>query len=170
MRGPLQVNYPCIKLAFEPGSTQHEPYNLYRVVRNHQGFFPRSQWPDRTWYSPGAILDSDGSLFKVNDLTGWSDIPNWAGWTRYFFGLEGILFRLACRNLEMQLSVPIKMSLRDSKNFISLILYGNTNRNLLGEQRDAFDRTSSILATCQSHRALVEFVDWYQRTDAGLVT
>lgn len=161
MRGP-DVSYPCIAYT-EEGSSPIRMF--YAVKSSRERYFRFWRWPPQDWYFPGGILDSDGRHFRVTGLPGWKPRPSWlVHAVDDTFG--GLIFRLLCGSgFRLELSAPTPLSLDAFKHEASLILYGREPRSKT--QRRDEQRTGSKLKEARSFREVVEFADWFQKTDGG---
>lgn len=155
--------YPCIAYT-EQG--RPPPKKFYSVKLNWNTYFRFWRWPPEDWYFPGGILDAEGRHFRVVALVGWKRRP---GWLVHILDdtFGGLIFRLICGSkFGLDLSTPSQLTLESYKQEVSLILYGSEPMSRV-QQRDK-KRTGAKLAAARSYEEVINFADWFQKTDGGM--
>ncbi len=165
-RGPSTVSYPCISYVRElvPSRVGW----TYSVRQSAGTFFRMPRWPLRDWYMPGGILDASGNQFEVLDLLGWQPCPAWVRPLDDVIGWAA--FRLLIgRRFQLQLGPPQKLTLDQVKTFIGQMLYVEPTAKVSRADREIEEATRHKLEACRMIPELIEFVDWFQRSDGGRV-
>lgn len=140
----------------------------YSVRRSARTFFRVPRWPPREWCLPGGILDASGNQFEVLDLTGRRPCPAWLrplddviGWAAFRL--------LVGRQFQLRLGSPQNLTLDQAKSFVGQMLYGEPFASASRSDRAIEEATRPSLEACRTLPELVEFADWFQRSDGGRV-
>jgi hypothetical protein len=97
---------------------------------------------------------------------GWTPCPKFLRYADSFIG--GLVFVLIKkRGFSIELSAPRQLSSAEMKMKVADLIFGRDVPLQLQRNSALQQRASELLAACTSHSAVIEFVDWYQRTDGG---
>jgi hypothetical protein len=162
------VKYPCLKFVDE-----HVPGRIgatYSVKRSLRHYYSTPRWPPEDWYIPGGVIDCSGRMFEVKRLVGWAPCPRYLKHLDLFLG--GLPFKLLRkRGFGIEFFNPQHLSLAEMQSRVSFFIFGDDTETLRPGGSKAKLRAGAMrqLFACKSFSSVIEFVDWYQRTDGGRV-
>ena len=156
------IKFPCIWFR-GPYKSSRTKYG-YGVIAGKWFIRFTPFWPALERYLPSGMLDSDGKLYEFKALVGWSASPKLL--PDYLSGLAFCLRRIFVK-FDVLTEAPVILNKVEFKEKVIEMTIGINQYN-------ASRSNNSILAiqklkAAKEYSELIEWVDWYQKTDGGSV-